>query len=294
MAGGNRLPQELVWFTTKSTQVAALTQQAVECVESLDSAQFSLGRLAFNSPRLLGGQAGRMGLSCASCHPAGRANTEFFVQQISDVPGQADISHHFLSSQGGDKFFNPKVIPDLADVDNLRFPNRNALNFDQLLTRLIEIEFDGSTPNKEVFEGLKLYLSRNDIKNCERPNETIIRNLESDWQLIDDGLNTLDYSIRAQDLTTTEFVSASMRAVLESFYRFYGVHPTMRIDKQLKMISRTLQSLPREEPLLKRFALLGELSASLINLKESLHDRQPYSFYNAQVAQDYLNSSGQK
>jgi hypothetical protein len=290
----NRRPLELAWISTTGAQLAALTEQAVECVKPIDNYQFNLGRLAFNSPRLLGGQAGRMGLSCASCHPAGRANNAFFVSQISDSPGRADISHHFLSSQGGDQIFNPKNIPDLAAVESLRFQNRNDEKFDQLLIRLIEVEFDGQTPNEEVFAALKLYLASNDVTECSDPKKKVPRNLEADWQLIDDGLSVLHYSVRSQNLSSTEFVTSSLRTVLELFYRFYGVYPTPAADGQMKMISRLLQSLAHEPAMAKQLILLENISVYFKKLKKTLISRESHSLYNVEVAQGYLSRQGQK
>lgn len=289
-----RRPEELAWFNNINAQLAALTQRPADCVAPLDNPRFKLGRLAFNSPRLLGGQAGRMGLSCASCHPSGRDNSDFFIEQISDKPGRADISHHFLSSHGGDAIFNPKPIPDLADVDNLRFKNRGDIEFDHLLTRLIEIEFDGQAPTIAVFHGLKLYLTQNSIENCQLPFQPVPRTLESDWLLIDDGLAALYDAIKSGDSATFLFVSASMRAVLERFYRFYSINPVKSLDDRLLDMSRALESLlsttlksdKTDEQIL---VTLAELSTSLGKLKNDLRQREAQSFYNPKTAYGYLN-----
>ncbi len=291
-----RRPQELAWFNNANAQLEALTQRPADCVVPLHNPKFNLGRLAFNSPRLLGGQAGRMGLSCASCHPSGRDNSDFFIEQISDKPGRADISHHFLSSHGGDAFFNPKPIPDLADVDNLRFKNRGDIEFDQLLTRLIEIEFDGQAPTAAVFYGLKLYLTQNSIENCQLPFQPVSRTLESDWLLIDDGLAALDDAIKAGDSATILFVSASMRAVLERFYRFYSINPVKSLDDRLLDMSRALESLlsntiKSDKTAEQILVTLAELSTSLGKLKNDLRQREAQSFYNPKTAYDYLNPS---
>jgi len=58
-----RQPTELAWFNDQASQLEALSQKPVECVALSEDPRLRLGRLVFNSPRLLGGQAGRMGLS---------------------------------------------------------------------------------------------------------------------------------------------------------------------------------------------------------------------------------------
>ncbi len=282
-AESSRQPLEFAWFKDDYSRVVAVTARPAECVNQLANPKFNLGRLAFNSPRLLGGQAGRMGLNCASCHPAGRSEDQFFVRQISDQPGRADISHHFLSSQGGDKSFNPMPIPDLANVNTLRFKDRTNTDFDNLLTRLIEIEFDGQAVSDRVFESLKLYLSQNDIAYCRAPFEKTARRLESDWGLIEDGLIALDDSIEQGDLETTKFVSSSIRSVLETFYRFYSIQPKVSIDKKLLEISRSLQRLPNADEE-RRWVTLRKLTDELAGLKHELLRHQENSFYNPDLA----------
>ena len=43
-------------------------------------------RLAFRSPSVLGGAAGKLGLACDTCHPNGGINRDFFVPGLSDRP----------------------------------------------------------------------------------------------------------------------------------------------------------------------------------------------------------------
>jgi len=288
-----RQPTELAWFNDQASQLEALSQKPVECVALSEDPRLRLGRLVFNSPRLLGGQAGRMGLSCASCHPSGRRNDRFFIDQISDQPGHADISHHFLSSQGGDEKFNPKPIPDLADVDNLVFKNRNDSKFDDLLTRLIEIEFDGQPASALVFESLKEYLAHNDLSNCETPSLAIARNAKTDWIMIDDGLLALNYSIEVNDIETLKLVVASMRSTLETFYRFYSIKPVDSLDRSLFDISDKLQKfskLERSQYADAQSELINELHA----LKDQLRLHQSDSFYNYNAALEHLSRVGRQ
>jgi len=289
LAGDFRQPLELAWFNSVKSQISALSQVPSECVKPLDDPRFSLGRLAFNSPRLLGGQAGRMGLSCASCHPSGRANNEFFIQQISDQPGKVDISHHFLSSQGGDKIFNPRPIPDLADIQNLRFKERNDAIFDELLVRLIEVEFDGQPATASVFDSLKLYLGLNDIQHCEAPGHVNRRTLATDWTLIEDGMIALAYSITLDDTEAIHFVSASMRSILETLYRFYAIQPNKALDKSLIAASRTLEGFASKRSDEARLRQVKKLVTLLGSLKAELVLSETVSFYNAELALEYLN-----
>lgn len=289
VANERRLPMELSWFNDVSSQVEALTTRPIECVKSMADIRFKLGRVAFNSPRLLGGQAGRMGLSCASCHPSARANARFFIKQISDQPGFADISHHFLSSRGGDGVFNPKPIPDLAKVESLRFKDRNGLRFDGLLTQLIEVEFDGQRPAGSVFDGLKLYLSQNSIEYCPLPNHTSVRNLKSEWRLIADGMGVLESSEFVGDSQITKFVSASMRATLEMLYTFYSIKPIKSLQRQLIDVSRSLNGLDREMTIAEKHQRLILIRTSMSQLEKALSEHELNSFYNRESATEFLN-----
>ena len=125
------IPDELNWISVADDAVAAITQQPLECLkpDALESVEVRLGRLAFESPVLLGGQASRIGLSCASCHPAARSNKHFFIEGISSAPGTADVTHSFLSSQGGNRQFDPVPIPDLADASQMKIPDRQSAAF---------------------------------------------------------------------------------------------------------------------------------------------------------------------
>jgi len=289
MAGDVRQPVELAWFQDTNSQLEALTHRPAECSAVGDDPKHSLGRLAFNSPRLLGGQAGRMGLSCASCHPSGRASAEFFIQQISDQAGNADISHHFLSSQGGDNQFNPKKIPDLADRENLKISNRFSPEFDDLLTQLIEVEFDGQKPTPLIFDSLKHYLDSLDLSHCDSVNPSLPRNLASDWSLINDALSAMHYASKLNDMDTLKFINTALRAALETFYRFYGVAASSELDRSIIELSRSIQSMNLRSDDKERAADISALSAKLTRLQAQLSVFEHHSLYNSKIAIRFLS-----
>lgn len=264
------------------------------------SLEVRLGRLAFKSPRLLGGQAGRMGLSCDSCHRSGRDNQDFFIEQLSDRPGTADISHHFLSSAGGDQVFNPKPIPDLANRLALKVQDNDSQAFSELLVRLIEVEFDGQAANERVFESIRSYLGANDVTHCAQANVDEPRSLESDWIMIEDGFNILQtlatQAPASSDLAVAKFVASSMRAQLESFYRLYSLQPNKELDLELKSLSSVLQRnfLAREdasESKLKAkpsIAMLEHMVLRFTALKRQLQRLELSSYYNQKLARQAL------
>ncbi|NUN67867.1 hypothetical protein HCU40_24970 (plasmid) [Pseudanabaena biceps] len=146
----------------RAETVRALTTEPAEClVTPVDLAQqekIAIGRAVFRSPLLLGGQAARAGVSCASCHRAGRGNPHFVFPGVSDAPGTADVTSSLFSSKRGDGIFNPRPIPDLvvdpATVD--RNPAKTDLN--RFIHGQIVEEFDGLEPPAAVLDGLAAYV----------------------------------------------------------------------------------------------------------------------------------------
>lgn len=119
-----------------------------------------IGRIAFRAPLLLGGQAARAGLSCASCHRNGRGNPHFLFPGLSGEPGTADVTASLMSSHRGDGRFNPKPIPDLGGPrKTLRISQDPADGkLEAFILGLVVEEFDGPEPSAEVLAGLAAYV----------------------------------------------------------------------------------------------------------------------------------------
>lgn len=132
--------------------------------------QIEIGEIAFESPALLGGAAGRMGLSCASCHINGRGNPDFQLEGVSGEAGTADITGSLLSKVRGDAVFNPVPIPDLAARDGKQMKDRTGDAFRGKLHGLIVEEFDGQEPPAAVFEAVRAYLNALDVRWCADPS----------------------------------------------------------------------------------------------------------------------------
>ena len=118
-----------------------------------------LGRLAFRSPLVLGGRAGRLGLSCATCHPAGATNARFFVPGNSDRPGNADLSHGLFNRKAEDNRADAVNIPALR---GLRFTapygRDGRIGTIRAFTRnVIAVEFGGDEPPALVLDALVAY-----------------------------------------------------------------------------------------------------------------------------------------
>lgn len=141
-----------------------LSREPAECfVPPADPEQrrrAEIGRIAFRTPLLLGGQAARAGLSCESCHRNGRGNPHFVFPGLSAAPGTADVTASLMSSHRGDGRFNPKPIPDLAGPRQaLKVPQDPAARrLETFIRGLVVKEFDGPEPGSEVIDGLAAYV----------------------------------------------------------------------------------------------------------------------------------------
>ena len=152
------------WLAPGVDRAVALGSTRPECLTSpRDPEQAYLvevGRAAFRTPVLLGGQAARAGIACESCHQSGRGNPDFFFPGLSGAPGTADVTSSLFSSHRDDGIDNPKPIPDLSGPkDRLKVsqnPASPALEY--FIHGLITEEFDGAEPPPAVLRGVAAYV----------------------------------------------------------------------------------------------------------------------------------------
>lgn len=158
------LPVREARWLAPDTVYAGLTREPSECfarpADPAERRRAEIGRIAFRAPLLLGGQAARAGLSCASCHRNGRGNEAFLFPGLSGPPGTADVTASLMSSHRGDGRFNPRPIPDLSGPRRaLKVPHdRRERALETFVRGLIVEEFDGPEPSPEVLDGLAAYV----------------------------------------------------------------------------------------------------------------------------------------
>lgn len=162
------------WLAPEADAAKVLTTGPAECLAAPSDADAALaveiGRAAFRSPLILGGQAARAGISCESCHRGGASNPDFMFPGVSGAPGTADVTSSLFSSYRGDGIDNPKPIPNLAGP-------RSALKVDQapagrvlesFIHGLVTEEFDGPEPPPAVLNGLAAYVRALSPAACPR------------------------------------------------------------------------------------------------------------------------------
>ena len=163
-ADGVRVPIGEARWLAPGKVYAGLSREPSECLarpaDPAERRRSEIGRAAFRTPLLLGGQAARAGLSCASCHRNGRGNPDFLFPGLSGAPGTADITASLMSSHRGDGRFNPRPIPDLGGPrELLKVPqDRRERALEIFIRGLVAEEFDGPEPAAEVIDGLAAYV----------------------------------------------------------------------------------------------------------------------------------------
>jgi hypothetical protein len=152
------------WLAPGADPVAALGSTPAECLtpSAGPAAAYSveLGRAAFRTPMLLGGQAARAGLACESCHQGGRRNPDFFFPGLSGAPGTADVTSALFSSHRDDGIDNPRPIPDLSGPKSALKVSKDPASpvLERFIHGQITEEFDGAEPPPAVLKGLADYV----------------------------------------------------------------------------------------------------------------------------------------
>lgn len=158
----------------------ALSKEPAECLVWPNNPQarrrVAIGRTAFRAPLLLGGQAARAGMSCATCHRNGRGNPDFLFPGLSGAAGTADVTSSLMSRRRGDADFNPKPIPDLAGPPSkLKVSRSEPRALEEFIRGLVVDEFDGPEPPAGGIESLAAYARALRPEACGPPRKITLR-----------------------------------------------------------------------------------------------------------------------
>jgi len=154
----------MLWISKSADPMRALGTIPTECLQlpadPEETAKIEIGRAAFRTPVLLGGQAGRAGVNCETCHRNGRTNPDFLFPGISGAPGTADVTNSLFSTHRGNGIDDPKPIPDLSGPkSSLKVSQaKSGQKLELFIHGLITEEFDGPEPTPAVLEGLASYV----------------------------------------------------------------------------------------------------------------------------------------
>jgi hypothetical protein len=152
------------WVAKTADPHRALGSVPTECLklpaDPALAARIEVGRAAFRTPVLLGGQAARAGVNCETCHRDGRSNPDFLFPGISGAPGTADVTNSLFSTHRGNGIDDPKPIPDLSGAKSaLKVAQDPAeKKLEPFIHGLITEEFDGPEPTPATLDGLAAYV----------------------------------------------------------------------------------------------------------------------------------------
>jgi hypothetical protein len=156
--------RESQWLPRGSSIAGDLLERPREALEGGAQQTFyvELGRLAFRSFDILGGNARRAGLSCNACHPNGHANARFFIPGLSDQPGRIDVTNALWNHRNEDGVFNPLPIPSLRGVGSkMRFGHaQHGNSLRDLVGTVLVVEFAGDEPSPIMLDALVAYLRK--------------------------------------------------------------------------------------------------------------------------------------
>lgn len=169
------------WLAPGADPAMALGSSFAECLTPPKGAEAAysveLGRTAFRTPMLLGGQAARAGLACESCHQGGRRNPDFFFPGLSGAPGTADVTSALFSSHRDDGIDNPRPIPDLSGPKTALKVSQDPASpvLERFIHGQITEEFDGAEPPPAVLGGLAAYVRSLAPGACPTPARRPVR-----------------------------------------------------------------------------------------------------------------------
>lgn len=234
--------EQLRW-TAPESELVLLSEQPATCLAS-NTPLVRSGRALFGAPTLLGGQAAKAGLSCASCHINGRNNPHFLLAGVSEAPGTADVTNSFFSAARGNGQFDPVVIPDLAMPGKVsRDPDTRAL--EAFVRNLIVEEFGGREPTPAMLDVLAAYVRA--VRACPA-GQSVERRLGDQLAAIDDGIAAAQMMIDRADPQGAALSIAAMRHQLGLIAERYTGAGLTRERQALLAASRALQAIGDGDP----------------------------------------------
>ena len=173
------LLREQAWTAASGDTAHKLTHALPECLDVPDDpvvrVRIDTGRALFRSSAVLGGPAARLGLSCNACHTNGQTNADFYLPELTDRPGAADVTSEWSSAVRGDGVMNPRPIPNLVDVGTrVQFGSGGERSLDRFAKGVIHEEFQGAPLPPAAFESLIAYLRGLKSASCPPSVETAV------------------------------------------------------------------------------------------------------------------------
>lgn len=275
--GGDSVPiREARWIAPEA-RLEMLSIRSKPCLgEATEDILY--GVVAFEDPLLLGGQAARAGISCASCHRGGRGNPAFVFPGVSGTPGTADVTSSLFSSHRGDGIANSVPIPDLT-FDLPKVSRTEPGKLEAFIRDLIVQEFDGPEPPPRLLKSVANFVRAFDRRACETSRTWQV---EHDIATLDAAALALGDALSEGDRDAAIAMLRGARSTLGKIAeRFAGNEAPLvalaRADSRLATLQHNLQS---GENLEAAASTLGAMWQDHLELGELLTQGQSNSLYN--------------
>jgi len=131
-----------------------------EAVGGTKSYLINLGDLAFNSPAILGGVAGRARMSCATCHVNGASNAKLYIPGASTRPGNFDTTSLLFNPKTFNAILDPVRVPSLRGARYLAPYGHDGrlASLRDFIHNVIVNEFAGAEPAPAILDALVAYV----------------------------------------------------------------------------------------------------------------------------------------
>ncbi|HEX3365793.1 hypothetical protein [Phenylobacterium sp.] len=236
------------WVAKDADPHRALGSVPTECLkipaDPALAARIEVGRAAFRTPVLLGGQAARAGINCETCHRDGRSNPDFLFPGISGAPGTADVTNSLFSTHRGNGIDDPKPIPDLSGPKSRLKVSQDPAEkkLEPFIHGLITEEFDGPEPTPAALDGLAAYVRALSPSACPAKAR---EPLSATFLMADArrALAAAQARIAAGDDATAALMVASARSRLGLIDERYGAPALARPRADLRAADRQLAAI---------------------------------------------------
>lgn len=241
-AGGPPVFQTLKW-TEPGAEYAVLSVVPPACTPlDADTLQpGGAGNALFATPAVLGGQAAKAGLSCASCHRNGRDNPHFTLAGVSNRPGTADVTSSFFSAARGNGKFDPVPIPDLLAPGKVsRDPRTREL--EGFIRNLIVDEFGGTEPSLATVDAIATYVRA--LRQCDDADKSFFTAKVWDQiDLIDAAEFGAQMMVEKEDRQGAKLLIAAIRHQLGTIAEYYASPNLATERKALLKASRDVHEI---------------------------------------------------
>lgn len=245
------------------------------------------GEALFHTPTLLGGQAAKAGLSCASCHENGRDNPAFQFPNLSGKPGTADVTSSFFSSHRGNAVFDPVKIPDLTVPEKVSRA-ADSRELEKFIRDLIVEEFNGQEPTPSVLAALSYYVRS---LTAAPANTRIALTVESQLVAVDQALLAAKEARQKDDLKLSHLLLASARHRLGLIHERYTGKSLTKERHALVSASRQLGDLQEITDSGKFAKALRQWEDSYRKTRKLVSDKQHLSLYDPEMLKAALKKT---